>query len=266
MLRDLLLKESGLGNLENFKAFYDAITKENKHGLILMEHYSNTDLPAIVYLLENQGEEWAKDLASRIVPVAGMKLNEENPLVRAWAEAFTRIVIYPSRSLSAITDENERAVEEEKSRRINMAAMRSMDGVKKQCRPILVFPSGTRYRPGNPETKKGVREMDSYLRLFDIMLLISENGNVLRINPENPSDMLADHFVEDTVILGAGPVLECKKFRNDILATLEDYEGDKKVVTVGKIMEELQKLHDKYTPMYKAAFKSATGQESDVEQ
>ena len=38
--------------------------------------------------------------------------------------------------------------------------------LKKQGKIILVFPSGTRYRPGCPDTKRGLREIDSYLRLF----------------------------------------------------------------------------------------------------
>ena len=36
--------------------------------------------------------------------MSGMKLNEENPYVSAFAEAYSRIIIYPSRSLAAIKD------------------------------------------------------------------------------------------------------------------------------------------------------------------
>ncbi|MCR5699678.1 MAG: 1-acyl-sn-glycerol-3-phosphate acyltransferase [Treponemataceae bacterium] len=265
MAGENLLPGAHLEGVENIKEFYRQV-KEGKRGLILCEHYGNMDLPVICYLLARDAGEEGKAIAKEVVAIAGMKLNEENPIVRCWTEAFTRIVIYPSRSLAAITDPEEKAAEDEKSRKINFAAMRAMDSVKKQGRPILVFPAGTRYRPGKPETKQGVREMDSYLRLFDIMILISENGNVLRINPESPNDMLSDRFVEDTVILGAGPIIECKKFRNDVLATLDDYEGDKKMVVVGKVMEELQKLHDKYKPMYEETFKAQTGLDADVEQ
>ena len=265
MAGENLLEGSHIEGIENIKEFYKQI-KNGKKGLILAEHYGNMDLPVICYMIDKECGEEGKILAEEMVAIAGMKLNEENPLVRAWTEGFTRIVVYPSRSLNAISDESIRAEEEEKSRKINMAAMGAMHEIQKQGRPLLVFPAGTRYRPGKPETKMGVREIDSYLRLFDIMILISENGNVLRINPENPKDMLADNFYEDTVVLGVSPIIECKKFRNDILSTLEDYEGDKKAYVVGKIMEELQKLHDKYEPMYNEVFKRATGLEPDVEQ
>ena len=264
MLEENLLPGTKLEGIENFKDFLAQI-KNGKRGLILMEHYSNMDLPAICYLLERDGGEEGKELSEKIVAIAGMKLNEENPMVRSWAEAFTRVVIYPSRSLANLSEE-EREVEEAKSRKINMASMRAMDKCKREGKPILVFPAGTRYRPGKPETKKGVREIDSYLRMFDVMIFISTNGNCLRINPEKPEDMLADLIHPDTVIMAASPVIECKKFRNDILATLEDYEGDKKVVVVDKVMEELDKLHNQYRAEYERVYKETTGEEVDIDQ
>lgn len=248
LLDDNFKPGSGLGNIENFKAFYDAVTKEGKSGLILMEHYTNLDLPAILYLLDKQGEPWAKDLSSRIVAVAGMKLNEASPAVRAFTEGFTRVVIYPTRSLTALEDkklsEEEIAAEEQRARKINFAAMRAMDGCKKRGQVILVFPSGTRYRPGKPETKRGLREIDSYLRLFDCMILVSVNGNSLRINPASPDDMLSDIVEQDVVTLTASPVINCKEFRNEVLAKIPADEPDPKQKTIDHVMEVLEDIHN----------------------
>ena len=248
LMKDSLLPGSGLGNIENFKAFYDAITTEKKHGLIMMEHYSNTDLPAIIYLLEHSGEDWAKDLASRIVPVAGMKLNEADAGIRAFAESYNRVVIYPTRSLNAVEEKNiseeEKKAEEQRARKINFAAMRAMDACKKRGQPILVFPSGTRARPGRPETKKGLREIDSYLRLFDVMILVSINGNCLRINPDKPEDMVSDLVVPDVVTLTASKLIECKKFRDDILASVPADCPDPKQLTVDGVMKILNEQHE----------------------
>ena len=250
LLDDNFKPDSGLGNIENFKAFYEAVTKEGKSGLILMEHYTNLDLPAILYLLEKQGEPWAKDLASRIVAVAGMKLNEASPAVRAFTEGFTRVVIYPTRSLNALEEkkvsEEEMQAEEQRARKINFAAMRAMDGCKKRGQVILVFPSGTRYRPGKPETKRGLREIDSYLRLFDCMILVSINGNALRINPESPDDMLSDICEPDTVTLTASPVINCKEFRNEVLSKVPADDPDPKQKTIDRVMEILDEMHTKY--------------------
>lgn len=249
LMTENLQKGSGLNNVENFKSFYESVTKDGKRGLILMEHYTNLDLPLIMYLLENQGEEWAKNFASRIVAVAGMKLNESNPAVRAFAEGFTRVVIYPTRSLQDVESketisEEEKAEEEKRARKINFAAMRAMDDCKKRGQIILVFPSGTRYRPNKPETKKGLREIDSYLRLFDKMILISNNGNCLRINPENPNDMLMDVVEEDKVLLTASEVIDCKEFRNKVLSALPSDDPDPKQKTIDKIMEILEIQHN----------------------
>jgi len=248
LLDETFSPDSGLGNLENFKTFYNDVVQNGKSGLILMEHFTNLDLPAIIYLLQKVGEPWADDFASRIVAVAGMKLNEASAGVRAFTEGFTRVVIYPTRSLVAVEgksiSEEEKQAEEQKARKINFAAMRAMDACKKRGQIILVFPSGTRYRPGKPETKKGLREIDSYLRLFDEMLLVSINGNCLRINPESPDDMLSDILEPGKVTLTAHSVLECKKFRNEILEKLPADEADPKQKTVDAVMEILEKQHD----------------------
>lgn len=247
MLRENHLPGSRLEHKENFKAFYDAV-KSGKHGLILMEHYSNLDLPAIIFRLEEEGEEWSKDLASRIVAIAGMKLNEAHPLVRAWTEGFTRVVIYPSRSLNNVENsdmsEEEKKAEELKSKKINFAAMRAMDACKKRGEVILVFPAGTRYRPGVPETKRGLREIDSYLRLFDVMILVSNNGNCLRINPQDTENMMKDLVCKDEIILSASPVIDCKSFRNEILKKVPADDPDPKQHTVDRIMQILEEQHD----------------------
>ena len=259
MVKENLLPGSGLGNRENFLEFLNQL-KAGKRGLILMEHYSNMDLPVLCYLLDHDSEE-GKDLSSRIVAMAGMKLNEENPMVKAWADGFTRIVIYPSRSLAAYTNPEEHAAEEAKSRKINMASMRAMDAAKKRGQTILVFPSGTRYRPGKPETKRGLREIDSYLRMFDVMILISTNGNCLRINPETPNDMLSDLVCKDVILMTASEVIDCKSFRNQVIESLgenpEDQGIDPKQSTADKIMELLEKQHDTMEPEYQKRLAAA---------
>lgn len=243
ILEDNFLPGSGLGNIQYFKEFYGAVSKEGKKGLILMEHYTNLDLPAIIYLLAKHGEDWSKDFSKKIVAVAGMKLNEASPGVKVWTEGFTRVVIYPTRSLTKVSEE-EKVEEEKKARKINFAAMRAMDECKRRGQVILVFPSGTRYRPGEPDTKKGLKEIDSYLRLFDIVLPVSINGNCLRINPENQEDMLMDIVEQDKVLLTASPIIECKKFREEVLASLPADEPDPKQKIIDKVMEILEATHD----------------------
>lgn len=246
LVKDNMAPGSKLENKENFNAFFDAVAS-GKSGLILMEHYSNTDLPALCYLIEKELPN-GKELADKIVAIAGMKLNEESPIVRAFAESFTRVVIYPTRSLDKAEanahSEEEKEAEEKRARTINLASMRAMTECKKSGEVILVFPSGTRYRPGHPETKKGLREIDSYLRMFDVMILVTINGSCLTIDMNHPDDMLADFIAPAVQVFAASPVIECKKFRKDYLASLPADEPDPKQKVIDHVMELFDKQHE----------------------
>lgn len=246
LVSDNILPESHIGAKENFLDFYRQV-KEGKSGLILMEHYANTDLPAIMYMLAHNGDPELAELSKKIVAIAGMKLNEDDSIVRAFAESFTRVVIYPTRSLdknAKDVSEDEAKEEEMKARKINLAAMHAMDDCKRRGEVILVFPSGTRYRPGHPETKRGLKEIDSYLRLFDVAILVSINGSILQIQ-EGKEDMLSDIVVQDKVVITASPVINCKQFRKDYLATLPADEADPKQKVIDRVMQILEEQHDK---------------------
>ena len=247
LVADNMAEGSHLEGVENFKAFLAAL-KSGKSGLILMEHYANTDLPGLIWLLENSKDEDCRELGKRIVAVAGMKLNEADPFVRAFAESFTRVVIYPTRSLDSATQtavsQEEIEAETKKARAINLAAMHAMDKCKRNGEAILVFPSGTRYRPGKPETKRGLKEIDSYLRMFDVMLLVSINGMILHFDPENMNDMLADECASAVCVYKASPVIECKPYRKEFLASLPEDCPDSKQAMIDHVMEYLEKQHN----------------------
>jgi glycerol-3-phosphate O-acyltransferase len=241
LLEDNLLPGSRLEGREHFAELLKLV-KSGKNAIILAEHYSNMDLPAMMYLLEHDEGGFGKELSGRIVAISGVKLNEDDPLVRAYSEAFTRIVIYPSRSLAKLTDPDEI----NRGKKINMAATRALYSARQNGRIIMVFPSGTRFRDGKPETKRGVREIDSYLRLFDVMALVSINGSCLRIPPDNSEDMLDDRVFHDKMIVAASPVMDCKLFRASVLNALPPDAADPKQAAVDRIMELLEEQHVAY--------------------
>lgn len=241
MCAESLLPNSEVRGTEHIQNFLDAI-KAGKRGIILMEHYSNFDLPGLMYLLERSGPAGA-ELGKRTIAIAGMKLNEENAYVSAFAEAYSRIVIYPSRSLSGITDPDAFKKEEHRSRVINLASMRALDKARKAGNCVLVFPSGTRYRPGKPETKKGVREIDSYIRLSDVILLLSINGNCLRFS-EDPKDMLGDVVFKDRIIYSASQMYDTASFREEALRWAGENIEDKKQSVVDYVMNRLEVMHE----------------------
>jgi glycerol-3-phosphate O-acyltransferase len=248
----LLLPGSGIGGFENLDDAY-AKAASGKSCLLLLEHYSNMDLPVFSYLLRKEGER-GKAVAGALVAIAGMKLSEENPAVAAFTAAFTRLVIYPSRSLMGLDEVKDRD-EIIRSNAINRAAMKSLLDVKNQGKLILVFPSGTRYRPWDPSTKRGVREIDSYIKSFDYMCPVAINGEVLHVRQ---GDMMDDFVSSDVVRMTAGPVLACSSFREKARAEAAGAE-DKKQAVADAIMRMLEEIHLAAEPEREKALRSVRG-------
>jgi len=236
MVDKLMLPKSGLDGLENLEELL-AKAEEGKSCLLLVEHYSNFDLSILSCLARKAGGR-GEEIADAIIAIAGMKLNEDSPIVAAFAGAYTRIVIYPSRSLHGM-DAEAKAVELARSNAINRAAMKALNEQKIKGKLILVFPSGTRYRPWDPETKKGLREIDSYIRSFDYMCFVALNGEILHVQK---SDMMNDIVSKDIVRVTAGPVVSCFEFREDVKAKAAEKE-EKKQAVADALMNELEKLH-----------------------
>jgi glycerol-3-phosphate O-acyltransferase len=233
-----MLPGSGVDGLEHLEELL-AKAESGKSCLLLVEHYSNFDL-SIVSLLVRQAGGRGDAIGRALIAIAGMKLNEDNPAVAAFASAYTRIVIYPTRSLKGMEPEKKQA-ELARSYAINRAALKALDNVKTQGRLILLFPAGTRYRDWDPSTKKGVREVDTYLRSFDYMCCVALNGQILHVQQ---SDMMNDIVTSDVVRVTAGPVYSCVEFRNKARAAAEAAGvEDKKQAAADAIMAELEKLH-----------------------
>jgi glycerol-3-phosphate O-acyltransferase len=236
MVGSLLLPGSRLAGLENLEELL-AKAESGKSCLLLLEHYSNMDL-SIFSLMARKAGGRGKDISDAVIAIAGMKLNEDNPIVAAFAGAYTRIVIYPSRSLHGMDPEKKR-IELARSGAINRAALKAVDKQKVKGKLILVFPAGTRYRPWDPETKKGVREIDSYIRSFDYMCFVALNGEILHVQK---TDMLNDAVSKDVILVTAGPVVPCAEFRENAKNTAAA-GTDKKRTVADAIMAELEKIH-----------------------
>lgn len=240
LIQPFLMPGSRIENFQNLVDLFE-YAKKGHSCLLLVEHYSNFDVPNLYYLLDKQGPK-GHDITENLIAIAGVKLNEESTMVRACTEAYTRLVIYPSRSISAINDPEEKSRELRKSNEINRAAMRELHQLKKEGKLVLVFPAGTRYRPWKPETKKGIREIDSYLRLFEKMVFISINGNTLKIcESEN---LLTDLVQDDIMVFNISPIYDCHEFRQKYREEAPA-EADPKQYVVDKVMEQLENMHNK---------------------
>lgn len=243
IIADHLLPGSGIVGFENLTALQQLADK-GESCLILAEHYSNFDLPAFHYLVRQQGTDGNR-IADQIISIAGIKLSESNPIVNAFAKAYSRIIIYPSRSLEIIKknykDPNKLYHEVRRSLAINRAAMKALNSVKESGRVVLVFPAGTRFRPWEPETKRGVREIASYIKGFSKFCLVAINGNILRINPSG--EMEEDLLHHDKVVLTVSPIFDSKEFLAGIKLD-HHFRDDKKQEIVDHLMGILEKMHE----------------------
>jgi len=239
MVETLILPGSGLEGFGNLEELYSK-AEAGKSCLLLLEHYSNMDLSLFSYLVRKAGGRGG-EIGNSIIAIAGMKLSEENPMVSALASAYSRIIIYPSRSLKGLEGERKKT-ELLRSSAINRAALKALNDVKTRGRLILVFPSGTRYRSWDPSSKRGVREIDSYIKSFDYMCMVSINGIVLHVHE---SDMKDDTISKDLVYITISPVLSCEKFRENIITASGGFSdaADRKQAVADAIMAELEKMH-----------------------
>jgi glycerol-3-phosphate O-acyltransferase len=240
IVRDLIIPGSRIVGKENLLELqYLAFRK--KPCLVLMEHYSNFDLPCFCELLDAAGGAY-QDVADAIVAVAGVKLNEESPLVLAFTEAFTRVVLYPSRGIESIEDPKARHDAEKRRAKINIAALKRLTSLRKEGKLILLFPSGTRYRPWDPSTSRGLKEIDTYLKFYSHMVLVAINGNTLVPNPGGSMD--EDFPTPDVMIYTVSQVQKCSEFRRKALKGRE-HEEDPKQHVADSVMAALAKLHER---------------------
>jgi len=236
MVEHLALPKSGLAGMNHLEELFEK-AKSGKSCLLMVEHYSNMDL-SIVSLMTRKAGGRGKEISDSLIAIAGMKLNEDSPIVAAFTGAYTKIVICPSRSLLDLDPEKDKD-EILRGNAINRAAMKALIRNKYKGKLVLVFPSGTRYRSWDPSTKKGVRDIDAYIRSFDYMCCVAINGMILHVQQ---TDMMNDAVDNDVVLVTVGPVTSCDEFRENVLAKLPE-EDDKKQAVADAVMLELEKMH-----------------------
>ncbi|MQY77318.1 MAG: hypothetical protein GH155_06800 [Spirochaeta sp.] len=169
----------------------------------------------------------------------GSKLSETSRVVRSFSEIFTRVVIIPKSASHDLKDPQELKAISEKRKHINMAALKTLFRLRKSGRIILVFPTGTRYRPWDPESKRGLKDIYSYLKSYTNMVLIAINGNVLI--PQKKS-MIEDLVAHDIMLYTVSRVYACRKFREKAREMAP--EGvDQHQFVVDRVMEELGRIH-----------------------
>ncbi|POR00976.1 hypothetical protein AU468_08885 [Alkalispirochaeta sphaeroplastigenens] len=238
IISKLVLPGSRITGYENLLDLFERARK-GESCILLLEHYSNFDIPCFFYLAQNYDQ--GTEVLDSIVAMAGAKLNEESRFVLAFTEAYTRLVIYPARSLAALEGTPKYDEARNWSRSINRSALREMIRLKNSGHMVLLFPAGTRYRPGQPQTKEILLETDSYIKGFDHMVMVGIAGNTLRVNPSGTMDQ--DIPGTDVMVYNASPVTSTREFRAAARQEIPEGGDEAKRAVTKAIEKEFEKLH-----------------------
>ncbi|MBP7551803.1 MAG: 1-acyl-sn-glycerol-3-phosphate acyltransferase [Spirochaetes bacterium] len=249
--RNLLFESMKMGHLpgssilgmENVLKLYQ-LAKEGKSCIILSEHVSNLDVPSLFLRFYDCELDIAKEIFDKFIFIAGVKLNE-NPIVKIFTEMFTRIVIVPPRTTKKMEGNEQFSKELDFAKKINLRSARKIMELRNKGNIFIMYPSGTRYRPWDPDSKKGIKETMGYLNYFDYFCCCSINGN--NMPPKEHEDMTKEPFVKDVLVFNFGEIKSAKDYMSSILATNNINPDDKELVkqfTVDKIMEEIDVLHN----------------------
>ncbi len=244
LIESLLEKGSRIENAQALKELH-AKCMEGESCLILAEHYSNFDYP-ILFRLTEKTPGLGKAVAESFLPIRGMKLSESTHVTAAFTRSYDTIVIYPSRTLDAISNPVELAEARKVSIPINHAAIKEMIHRKHHGRMILVFPAGTRYRSWVPNSRKGVREIHSYLKTFDNVMFMAINGNTLP--PNRSEDMARDEAIRDLMILTCSDIIKGRNYRREKEESTPK-GADPRQHVVNCVMDDLLALHNQVEPL-----------------
>ena len=251
IIAELILPGSTILNFNALKRLLN-LSKQGKACLVLMEHYSNFDVPGLYYLMREYGDT-GEAVGDSLVAMSALKLNKESRFVLAFTEAYTRIVIFPARRLAELftqksNKEQEQELERKQAREINRAALRCLARLKHDGRMIIMFPTGTRFKPDQPETKKILREVYSYIKRFDYMVFVGIAGQVLRVN--DPNDMSSDFPAHDVMVYSISPVYKCGRFCKEAKEKDKDAGSESDEDSVGKRIAVAQAVQNSLHEMH----------------
>ena len=226
----LLLPGSRVEGLQHLDTCLEHLA-QGRTVLLLADHRGNLDVPSFHTLLRREGSKY-EPILERLTYIAGRKLNESSDFIKMFTEKYARLVIVPKRDfpkrLPDETPEQAAACEtfEQEAARINRAAFRNLVRLKKAGHIFVLFPLGGRWKPDQDNLP--VAETTSYIRSFDLVFLLSMEGNTLPVRER----MEDERPVQERVVFRVGALLQSKPFlaaqrvRYDALHAQRDPEAD----------------------------------------
>ena len=190
-----------------------------------LNHRSNLDVPTLYTLMEDQADP---ALFHKIIWIAGRKLEEDQGLTSSLVKCFNRVLVSPKSWFAARHSESEL----HQARLINIAAERAVARLRHEGWVFALFPAGTRIRPDDPTTRQALEQTQSYLKLFDYMVLGKIDGCTM------PVSMARDFTHEkpqlDRVVYTFGDVLDIDHWRaeaQDRFSDLDPRQASARAIT-----------------------------------
>jgi len=237
IIEKLILDGSSVEGFHSLEQLYQ-LNQKGHSCLLLFEHYSTFDVPVLFYLLKKQ-YNMGERITNNIIALATRTLNEYNDIVRAFAEAYTRVLIFTVKLLNELEKDPVKKDEWKQAIEYNKFALSKMHELRKN-NIVFIFASGTRYRPGVPETKKPIKQIDSFIRQFEYMIVGGIAGLVLEVNPNG--SMEQEYIKKDVMTFSLSPVLSCSEFRQKVFDISP--HKDRKTAIADAVDKELQKYHN----------------------
>ncbi|HOA08393.1 MAG TPA: hypothetical protein PLE16_00215 [Spirochaetota bacterium] len=238
LMREGHLPGSDVAGYENILKL-EKLADEGKSCIIFSEHVSNMDVPSMFIRFKDHPEKRMESVFEKLIFIAGVKLNQ-NPVVKLFAEMFTRVVIFPIRGLSKISGE-----EFDLAKKINLRATKHIMELKNKGNIFVLYPAGTRRRDWDADSMKGMKETMAYLSIFDYFCCCSINGN--NMIPQEHEDMTKEAYEEDVIIFSIGEVTKTSDFVKEISEKHPDAKDkdEMRQHQVDEIMNRIETLHTK---------------------
>lgn len=228
--RRLLLPGSGIEGSANLDQLVK-LASEGSSCLLCLNHRSNLDVPTLFTLLEDHADA---ELFRRIVWLAGRKLEEDSGLTRLLIQCFNRVIVTPpSWFASQRTDD-----ELHQAKMVNIAADRAVAKLRHEGWILGLFPSATRIRPGVESTQHAIEQTDSYLRMFQYLLLCNIDGCTLPVSHDR--DFIHESPRLDRMIYTFGPVQSTKEWRSEAASRFPNL--NQRMASAHAIREDIEAL------------------------
>lgn len=184
------LPGSGLTGIDHLRELAER-ARAGEPGMVLASHGSNFDVPNLDTLAARVG---GQDVFDQLVFLAGRKLGEESPVTQMLSEVYPRLVVTPPAWFEQPGLTKEQLA---RGRRMNLTALRESRRVLRDGRLLFLFPTGTRERPGRPETRVALSQTANYLRMVKNVCLLGFRGNTL---PPHESGVMVREEVQQAAL------------------------------------------------------------------